>query len=402
MAAPLPALLAWAQAAGWLHQNLIQAQSETSRTLVAAQPLPVQTNQAGTVLGRLPTCAACEVGQVGSPHTRLALFLLQRQDQWRPYFHILPRDFSRFPLFDFQSAEAGLQGSPTLVKLKECQAAIQQEWTDVCRRDPATQLSLQAFQEARQLVASRSFSVRVGGLSQPCLAPLVDMLNHSLSPNVAWKQLGVQIELYCLRDIAALEELTCSYGPKSNSALLINYGFVLPNNPYEEYSLTLTLPVSAKGHEVKKGMLGSRNFRVYPIPLTLKPASFEPVLGFARFVQLRDMGKLPLVYAQAQDPDLGGFDPERVPAISLLNELDSLKFLQEQASQGLLDPEQHTEGLLGDCQTVVQGEQKALKGLLHFLETALRLLVTTEPPSSLEPSWQAYFSLLTRFAANGV
>lgn len=403
MTAPLQQLLAWAQAAGWLQQDLIQAQAEASRTLVAAQSLPVKTNQAGTVLGRVPVQMACEVGQFGSPHTRLALFLLQKYAQWKPYFDNLPTDFSRFPLFDFHLAETGLRGSPTLVKLKECQVAIQQEWTNMCKRDPGSQLSLQAFQESRQLVASRSFSVRVGGMSQPCLAPLADMLNHSLSPNVAWRQLGAQIELYCLRGIAALEELTCSYGPKSNSALLINYGFVLPNNPHDEYALTLTLPVSVKGYEVKKGMLGNHCLRVFPIPLTLKPSSFEPVLGFARFIQMRDMKKLPLIYTQAQDPNIGGFDPTRVAAISLLNEHDALSFLQEQASLGLLDlPEQQAAGLLGDCQLTLKGEQKALQGFLVFLETALRILVTAEQPTDLEPSWQSYFTLLARFAASGV
>lgn len=44
MSAHLQALLAWAQGAGWLKPNLIQPQAEASRTLVAAEPLPVAVN----------------------------------------------------------------------------------------------------------------------------------------------------------------------------------------------------------------------------------------------------------------------------------------------------------------------------------------------------------------------
>lgn len=352
----------------------------------------------------MPTIVACEVGQFGSPHTRLALFLLRRDDSWRPYFDILPTDLTHFPLSNCQIVENELHGSPTLPKLKKFQAAIQQEWIDLLARDPSlSQLSLEAFQEARLLVSSRSFSVRVGGMSQPCLAPVVDMLNHSLCPNVAWRQFGAQIEIYCLKSIDAYEELTCSYGPKSNSALLVNYGFVIDNNPYEEYSMTLTLSISAKGYEVKKELLENQCSRTFSIPLSLKASSLDSLLGFARFIQLQDMRQLHSVFVQAQNPDFGGFEPALIPVISFSNELHTLTYLQETASQCLVDVAlKQSEGLKRACQVVIEGEQRALKGFQVFLEKAIQFLSSAEQSSDTDPSWQFYFAQLALFAANGV
>ena len=356
------------------------------------------------MLGRVPTIVACEVGQFGSPHTRLALFLLRRDDSWRPYFEILPTDVAHFPLANGLIAANELHSSPTLPKLKKFQATIQQEWTDLLKQDPSlSQLSLETFQEARLLVSSRSFSVRVGGMSQPCLAPVVDMLNHSLCPNVAWRQFGAQIEIYCLKSIDLYEELTCSYGPKSNSALLVNYGFVIDNNPYDEFSMTLTLSISTKGYEIKKELLENQCSRTFPIPLSLKNSSLDSLLGFARFIQLQDMKQLHSVFTQAQNPEFGGFEPAQIPVISFSNELHTLSYLQETASQCLVDvAAKQAEGLIRDCQVVIEGEQRALKGFLVFLERALQVLTSAEQSSDTDSSWQFYFAQLTRFAVNGV
>lgn len=66
------------------------------------------------------------------------------------------------------------------------------------------------------------------------LVPLADMLNHRLPKQTSW--------LYCdrsrgfvvtsLKEIPPGSEVFDSYGQKCNSRFLLNYGFVLPNNPH--------------------------------------------------------------------------------------------------------------------------------------------------------------------------
>lgn len=401
MTTPLPALLFWAQSRGWLRSGLLRTESETSRTLLAAHTLEVTHIQTGTVLFTVPTITPCEVGAAGTPHTRLALFLLQQPDQWQPYFSTLPSDFSRFPLYRPEIAEVELQGSPTLTKLQSRRAAMEREWVDLGSSDSCP--SFQAFLEARLLVSSRTFSVRIAGITQPCLAPLADMLNHSLSPNVAWRQFGSQIEIYCCRNIDSDEELTLSYGEKSNSALLSNYGFVLGSNPFDEYALTLTMPVSVKGYEVKKKLLEDRCSRLFSVPVSLKEKTLNPILGFTRFMLLQDMKKLTEICELAQDPDVGGFDPTRVPMISLVNEIAALRYIQEQAQACRREVSGAKKtGLAADCQVVMQGEQAALQGLLLFIEKALAVVDTETRVCDVPQSLQAYYSALAYLVATGV
>ena len=75
------------------------------------------------------------------------------------------------------------------------------------------------------------------------LMPFVDMFNHSRSPNVAITpfidKLGGDksfIQLHALKDIAADEHLTVSYGNLSNAHFIQKYGFTLFDEEQSQFN----------------------------------------------------------------------------------------------------------------------------------------------------------------------
>jgi histone-lysine N-methyltransferase SETD3 len=65
--------------------------------------------------------------------------------------------------------------------------------------------------------------------------PYLDMLNHKNPKNVKWHITEPHIQpqgvhLKACADIKKGEELFHSYGNKANRILLMNYGFIIPEN----------------------------------------------------------------------------------------------------------------------------------------------------------------------------
>ena len=91
------------------------------------------------------------------------------------------------------------------------------------------------------VVTSRAF--RVAGPSQPAaMLPLIDMCNHSFAPNCKLQPQGDgSLQLVALQDIPHRQSLLLSYGGLSNDFLLMDYGFVLANNPFDRVQLSFNL-----------------------------------------------------------------------------------------------------------------------------------------------------------------
>lgn len=94
---------------------------------------------------------------------------------------------------------------------------------------------------ALAVVTSRAF--RVGGPNKPgAMLPLIDMCNHSFQPNCSLKALdNGDVQLVTAQEVAANQPLQLSYGSMSNDVLLMDYGFVLPNNPFDRVQLSFSL-----------------------------------------------------------------------------------------------------------------------------------------------------------------
>jgi len=62
------------------------------------------------------------------------------------------------------------------------------------------------------------------------LIPLLDMCNHSFTPNARWEFNDDSYSLVATKDIGTGEEICISYGDKSNEELMYLYGFCTPDN----------------------------------------------------------------------------------------------------------------------------------------------------------------------------
>lgn len=74
------------------------------------------------------------------------------------------------------------------------------------------------------------------------MLPLIDMCNHSFTPNCKLQPAGGgTLQLVALQDIPHQQPLLLSYGSLSNDFLLMDYGFVVPNNPFDRVQLSFNL-----------------------------------------------------------------------------------------------------------------------------------------------------------------
>ena len=77
------------------------------------------------------------------------------------------------------------------------------------------------------------FGVVIDGVKTNILAPFADMLNHKLPKQTAWNYVQAEngFGIESLTDIPEGTEVFDSYGKKCNTRYLLNYGFVIPDNP---------------------------------------------------------------------------------------------------------------------------------------------------------------------------
>jgi hypothetical protein len=126
-------------------------------------------------------------------------------------------------------------------------------------------LSWHDFVYGTFLTSTRVFGVPIAGAkltdakrSFSTCVPLADMLSHSFQPNAMWTfdsdRRVFLIHLLC--DVAAGDEITIEYGRKCNSNLLMQYGFCVPNNPYNCAAVILLnkVPVFAVPASEREGV----------------------------------------------------------------------------------------------------------------------------------------------------
>ena len=74
------------------------------------------------------------------------------------------------------------------------------------------------------------------------MLPLIDMCNHSFNPNCKLQPVdNGDLQLIAIQDIPQQQPLQLSYGNLSNDFLLMDYGFVVPSNPFDRVQLSFNL-----------------------------------------------------------------------------------------------------------------------------------------------------------------
>lgn len=189
---------------------------------------------------------------------RLGLKLLQERAEvgsfWWPYISNLPEAFS-LPIFFSGEDIKSLQYAPLLHQVnKRCRFLLEFEkevkslLADVTPNDHpfgGQNVDASSLGWAMSAVSSRAFrlhgEILPGGkhTDVPMLLPLIDMCNHSFNPNARIVQerdsssSKMLVKVVAERHIEQDTPVTLNYGCLTNDLFLLDYGFVIPSNPYD-------------------------------------------------------------------------------------------------------------------------------------------------------------------------
>jgi hypothetical protein len=180
---------------------------------------------------------------IGEPHDTLAVWLaleIERADSpWRPLLETFPTQLPGLPMFRGLDDLTVLAGTAALMWMAETHGEIvawHQQLPDAVR----ARVSLAAYAWACAIVSSRGF--HTPHMKGPHLAfiPIVDLMDHRWDES-AWQfdHVKNQYVVHALRDFAVGEPVHFTYGPFGNAHLLVEYGFALPDNRFDETVLEI-------------------------------------------------------------------------------------------------------------------------------------------------------------------
>jgi len=162
---------------------------------------------------------------------------------------------------------------------------------------------------ARGTVSSRAYALQIDGRSERCLIPWADLLNHggrgSTSVHYAFSSAGEAGDgCFVMRSndggSPAHREVLQSYGPnKSNTTLLLEYGFVLSSEPEEgsagragEAEVALLVRLPPKGAAGAAGSIDEGDAAAAAVRLRLWRSACRPPTGASVDVRRSDSGPL--------------------------------------------------------------------------------------------------------------
>jgi len=355
-------------------------------------------------------------------HIFLVFFLLTDRlnpsSPFQSYYRALPSTFPSIPLFWSQEDLSFLEGSYMLTLIADRRAALQADYTELCRIIPSfSEFSEADFIWARMIVASRNFGVDIDQNHTDILCPIADMLNHFRPRMTKWAYDDEEeaFKVSSLQALSAGAELLDSYGKKCNSRFLLNYGFCVADNTdpdgrcYNEVRLFFALDktdpafglkkslagksfyfssdavysaspvVVAGGAKISKKTGGSRQFgRGARLSKHHDDSSSREALSLARFISAsailgrrHEVQLLPfLEEVNLQNPR------ERIPPLSTANEAEALSIIQNLCVEQL---ERYSSNEEIDCSE--GGGKEALEGggkEMSFNKRAAQILIAGE------------------------
>ena len=163
----------------------------------------------------------------------LAVEAADPDSPWRAYLDALPQRFDEMPVFHGAAEHAALAGTAAYAlaeqtnhDVRACHARLPD--------DVRARVSLADFAWGRAILASRGFHAPGTFEHQIALMPVVEFFNHRLG-DTTWS-FDPAIGDYVItteRAFAAGEEVGFAYGDRSNTRLLVHYGFTDPGAPGE-------------------------------------------------------------------------------------------------------------------------------------------------------------------------
>jgi hypothetical protein len=196
-----------------------------------------------------------EYAQMVSPPTRMT----SSDSFYAPYIHLLPQAYPNIPLFWSPSQLEDLQYQPVQLQVKARSEYLRhlaprlREMEDVFGKEAAKVTEPGRLGWAMSSVSSRAFQIRPGECAN---LPLIDMMNHSYANNCKVvfdpKNPEASIHVEAVSQIQPGTELTLNYGFHPNDSFLLNYGFLLDENPAD----TLQMVRNPAGLELAVEMSG--------------------------------------------------------------------------------------------------------------------------------------------------
>eukprot|EP00742_Colponemidia_sp_Colp-10_P008577 GILJ01009301.1.p1 GENE.GILJ01009301.1~~GILJ01009301.1.p1 ORF type:complete len:505 (-),score=78.95 GILJ01009301.1:212-1726(-) len=227
---------------------------------------------------------------IGPKHSTLAQLVLTERNKtnsfYQPYFDILPKNYSSFPIFFSEEELKWLQGSPMLKAREDRLADLRHDYETIAKVAPALkEFSFEEWKWARVSVSSRLFAANIHGVETDILAPLADMLNHKTLPATIWyfSDEHDAFIVEAVEDIPAHAEIFDGYGRKCNHRFLLNYGFINPNNPDNEFKIAIELNVADPIYETKR-KYAQTTVREFSVSKSISQKEFQDLLSYCRFV----------------------------------------------------------------------------------------------------------------------
>ncbi|EFJ37698.1 hypothetical protein SELMODRAFT_437298 [Selaginella moellendorffii] len=187
------------------------------------------------------------------PWTKLALIVLMERYKgqssvWAPYISCLPQPAELDNTFLWEDTELSyLKASPLYGKTRERLEMITTEFGQVQNAlnvwpQLFGKVSLEDFKHVYATVFSRSLAI--GEDSTLVMIPMLDFFNHNATSFAKLSFNGLLNYAVVTADRAYTEndQIWINYGDLSNAELALDYGFTVPENPYDETDLLTQFP----------------------------------------------------------------------------------------------------------------------------------------------------------------
>ncbi|KAK3409032.1 hypothetical protein EUGRSUZ_J01148 [Eucalyptus grandis] len=209
----------------------------------------------------LPEIRSCKVGNVA----KLAAIVLKEQkmgqdSEWAPYIRCLPQPEEMHSTVFWSDEELEMiKESSVYQRTIDRKVGMEREFSvlrhalDCHLPEVSKDMKFEDFMHACALVESRAWESSKGY----SLVPFADFLNHDgLAKAVLLRDEQKQFsEVIADHNYAPGEQVLISYGKLSNAVLLLDFGFTIPHNIYDEVQIQFNVPLQDPLYEMKLYLL---------------------------------------------------------------------------------------------------------------------------------------------------
>lgn len=160
-----------------------------------------------------------------------------------------------FPILYTEEEKQYLKGSKFLSMTNARITQIKKDYEIICKEVPDfAQFSLKEYAEAIILVASRAYNLNIGGVETIAMVPYADMFNHKRQAPTYYSYMDEQkgFVIQSTEEIKRGQVVNIIYSNKDKRVLLLNYGFVDPEDDYDVVPVDIYYNESDPLAEVKK------------------------------------------------------------------------------------------------------------------------------------------------------